>query len=117
MAHAFDCWRTTFYVVIPRAVAGSIVKKAGILIEARSLTDEFHAMLRTRKPEKFDPWIAAARESNIVAIAAGIETNQAPVRAALVEPWSSVQVEGRVTRLKLGKLHMYGRDNLDLLKA
>jgi transposase len=61
--------------------------------------------------------LAAARESNIAAWAAGIETNQAAVRAAIIEPWSSGQVEGRVNRLKLVKRQMYGRANLDLLKA
>ena len=51
------------------------------------------------------------------AFAAGIETDHAPVRAAIIEPWSSGQVEGQVTRLKLVKRQMYGRANLDLLKA
>jgi len=74
-------------------------------------------MMRTRKPEKLEPWIVAARDSNIAAFAAGIETDQAAVRAAIVEPWSSGQVEGQITRLKLVKRQMYGRANLDLLKA
>ncbi len=39
------------------------------------------------------------------------------VRAAIVEPWSSGQVGGQVTRLKLVKRQMYGSANLDLLKA
>jgi len=73
--------------------------------------------VRFDKPEKLEPWIAAARDSNIAAFAAGIETDQAAVRAAIVEPWSSGQVEGQITRLKLIKRQMYGRANLDLLKA
>jgi transposase len=100
------------------AMVNAIVETASpALIEARSLMDQFHAMMRTRKPEKLAPWIAAAKESNIAAFAAGIETDQAAVRAAIVEPWSSGQVEGQVTRLKLVKRQMYGRANLDLLKA
>lgn len=100
------------------AMINAIVETASpALIEARSLMDQFHAMMRTRKPEKLTPWIAAARESKIAAFAAGIETDQAAVRAAIVEPWSSGQVEGQVTRLKLVKRQMYGRANLDLLKA
>jgi transposase len=79
--------------------------------------DQFQAMMRTRMPEKLAPWIAVAKVSNIAAFAAGIETDQAAVRAAIVEPWSSGQVEGQVTRLKLVKRQMYGRANLDLLKA
>jgi transposase len=100
------------------AMVNAIVETASpALIEARSLMDQFHAMMRTRKPEKLEPWLAAAKESNIAAFAAGIETDQAAVRAAIVEPWSSGQVEGQVTRLKLVKRQMYGRANLDLLKA
>ena len=100
------------------AMVNAIVETASpALIEARSLMDQFHAMMRTRKPEKLEPWIAAARTSNIAAFAAVIETDQAAVRAAIVEPWPSGQVEGQITRLKLVKRQMYGRANLDLLKA
>ena len=100
------------------AMVNAIVETASpALVEARSLMDQFHAMMRTREPEKLAPWIAAAKESNIAAFAAGIATDQAAVRAAIVEPWSSGQVEGQVTRLKLVKRQMYGRANLDLLKA
>ena len=101
-----------------RRLANTIVETASpALIKARSLMDQFHAMMRTRKPEKLAPWIAAAKQSNIAAFAAGIETDQAAVRAAIVEPWSSGQVEGQVTLLKLVKRQMYGRAHLDLLKA
>jgi transposase len=100
------------------AMVNAIIETASpALIEARSLMDQFHAMMRTRKPEKLQLWIAAVKESNIAAFAAGIETDEAVVRAAIIEPWSSGQVEGQVNRLKLVKRQMYGRANLDLLKA
>ena len=100
------------------AMVNAIVETASpALIEARSLMDQFHAMMRTRKPEKLEPSIAAAKESNIAAFAAGSDADRAAVHAAIVEPWSSGQVEGQVTRLKLVKRQMYGRANLDLLKA
>jgi transposase len=41
----------------------------------------------------------------------------AAVRAALTEAWSNGQTEGQDTRLKLVKRQMYGRANLDLLRA
>ena len=37
--------------------------------------------------------------------------------AALTEPWSNGQTEGQINRLKLLKRSMYGRANIDLLKA
>ena len=59
-----------------RRLANTIVETASpALIKARSLMDQFHAMMRTRKPEKLAPWIAAAKQSNIAAFAAGIETD------------------------------------------
>jgi len=35
---------------------------------------------------------------------------------AIIEPWSSGQVEGKINRLKLIKRQMFGRANLDLLR-
>ncbi len=37
--------------------------------------------------------------------------------AAIVEPWSNGQTEEQITKLKLVKRQMYGRANLDLLRA
>ena len=39
------------------------------------------------------------------------------MRAAITEPWSNRQVEGQITKLELVKRQMYGRANLDLLRA
>jgi transposase len=33
------------------------------------------------------------------------------------QPWSNGQTEGQITKLKLVKRQMYGRANLDLLRA
>jgi transposase len=41
----------------------------------------------------------------------------AAVHAALVQPWSSGQTEGQITKLKLVKRQMYGRAKIDLLQA
>ena len=41
----------------------------------------------------------------------------AAVAAAIVSPWSNGQTEGQITKLKLVKRQMYGRANLDLLRA
>ncbi len=49
--------------------------------------------------------------------AAGLCQDERAVRAALTLPWSSGQVEGQVTRLKLVKRQGYGRAKLDLLRA
>jgi transposase len=46
-----------------------------------------------------------------------VASNKDAIAAAITEPWSSGQVEGNINRLKLIKRQMFGRANLDLLKA
>jgi transposase len=87
------------------------------LMEARSLIDRFHAMIRKKIAADLDPWIADASASLIASFAIGITKDRAGVRAALTEPWSNGQTEGQITKLKLVKRQMYGRGKRDLLQA
>jgi len=87
----------------------------------RSLTvvDAFRHLLRTRDREGLDPWLDAAEASAVPAIrafVASIRRDYAAVAAALEYPWSSGQVEGQVTKIKLRKREMYGRGKFDLLR-
>jgi transposase len=88
-----------------------------MLVEARGLTDRFHAMIRQRVPADLDPWIDDASASLITSFASGISRDRAAVHAAIIEPWSNGQTEGQITKLKLVKRQMYGRGKLDLLQA
>jgi transposase len=86
---------------------------------AQELAQQFQAMVRQRRPEAFDDWINACATSAIPELqsfAKGLAHEYASIRAALSESWSSGQVEGQVTRLKLLKRQMYGRAKLDLLR-
>ena len=47
----------------------------------------------------------------------GLRADEAAAGAALSEPWPNGQTEGQINKLKTLKLKMYGRANLDLLKA
>ncbi len=98
-------------------VNATIETTAPDLIAARDLLDRFHAMMRSKDEASLAPWIASAKHSKLASFAAGIEADKDAVAAAIVEPWSSGQVEGKINRLKLIKRQMYGRANLDLLKA
>jgi transposase len=93
--------------------------EAGVptLVDARTLTDRFHAMIRTRTESDLGPWIAAASQSLITSFASGVTKDIAAVRAALILPWSNGQTEGQITKLKLVKRQMYGRAKIDLLQA
>jgi len=66
------------------------------------------------------PWLDAAQEHGVPEVqrfAAGLVWEQAAVQAAIAEPWSTGQVEGQITKLKLVKRSMYGRAKIDLLEA
>ena len=79
----------------------------------------FRHMVRTRDRAALDPWLEAAEVSSVPAIrafAASLRHDYAAVAAALEHTWSSGQVEGQVTKIKLCKRQMYGRGKLDLLR-
>jgi hypothetical protein len=86
------------------------------LVEARTLIDRFHAMIRTRS-SALEGWIEDASASLVASFASGIRRGRAAVRAAMEHPWSNGPVEGQITKLKHVKRQMYGRAKLDLLEA
>jgi transposase len=87
--------------------------------QASALAQDFQAMVRQRKPDAFAGWVQACADSGIAKLqsfAKGLMQEEASIRAALREPWSSGQVEGQVNRLKVLKRQMYGRAKFDLLR-
>ena len=87
------------------------------LVDARTLIERFHAMIRKKAEAELDTWITDASSSLVASFASGITRDAAAVRAAITEPWSNGQVEGQITKLKLVKRQMYGRAKIDLLQA
>jgi transposase len=86
---------------------------------AQALAQQFQKMVRERTPEALGMWLAACEQSGITELqtfATGLEREEASIRAALSEVWSTGQVEGQITRLKLVKRQMYGRAKFDLLR-
>ena len=87
--------------------------------QAQALVHQFQEMMRERTPEPLIEWIAACEQSGITELqtfAVGLAREEASIRAALSEEWSTGQVEGQITRLKLVKRQMYGRAKFDLLR-
>ena len=66
---------------------------------ARSLLDRFRTMVAAKKTDDLTPWVPDAVGSELASFARGLGDDEAAVRAAIVEPWSS----GQTTRLKLVK--------------
>jgi transposase len=86
---------------------------------AHGLARDFAALLRGRRGEEMDAWIARAEGADIAHLrrfALGLRGDPA-VRAGLTEAWSNGQTEGHVGRLKYLKRQGYGRAGLTLLRA
>lgn len=86
----------------------------------QTLGIEFQEIIKERRGESFDAWLAKVRSSEIKELknwANGLLSDERAVRNALSSVWSNGQVEGQVNRLKTIKRAMYGRANFDLLRA
>lgn len=84
-----------------------------------ALGQDFVHLIQDRKSQGFVSWVARAKQCPYLEVqhfAQGLEKEEAAFQAALTEPWSTGQVEGQITRLKLLKRQMYGPANLDLLR-
>ncbi len=89
------------------------------IAQAHSLAQTFARMLRQRKEELLDPWLADAEASVVAEIrhfALHLKRDYQAVKAALRLPWSNGPVEGHIHRLKLIKRQMYGRAHFALLR-
>ncbi len=87
---------------------------------AQRLALGFIEVVKGRRSDGLREWLVNAQRSAIpefITFANGITDDLRAVKAALECEWSNGQVEGQVHRLKLVKRAMYGRGNLDLLRA
>ncbi|KQO83978.1 transposase [Methylobacterium sp. Leaf90] len=76
----------------------------------------FAQLLRGGDSARLTPWLEAVAKTDLGGFVTGLRQDEAAVRAAIAEPWSSGPVEGQVNRLKLIKRSMYGRAGFDLLR-
>lgn len=66
-----------------------------MLVEARSLIDSFHSMIRKRIVYDLEPWTLSASKSLVASFSSGILRDPAAVRAAITEPWSTGKPKAR----------------------
>jgi transposase len=96
------------------------LRQANPHVEATyQLVETFLQMVRERRAEQFDTWLAALQASGLEAFTSfvtGVLQDKDAVLAGLSLPWSNGPLEGNVNRLKLIKRSMYGRAEIDLLK-
>jgi transposase len=87
---------------------------------AQELALSFVEVIKERRADELRAWLIKAQRSEVaefITFANGLTADLQAVKAALEYEWSNGQVEGQVHRLKLVKRQMYGRGNLDLLRA
>ena len=90
--------------------------------KVRSLVQDFAGLVRKSFAEpiaQLQAWMKSAEESGIQEFkrfANGIQQDLKAVEAALTQPWSNGQTEGRVNKLKLIKRTMFGRAKFELLR-
>jgi transposase len=88
--------------------------------EVKDLAVSFRQMITGQKAGQFKKWLTKARQSAVTefrSFADGLKKDQHSILEALRSAWSNGQVEGQINRLKMLKRQMYGRANLDLLRA
>jgi len=86
----------------------------------RHLAILFQSLLRCRDETKLGQWLDDAKACGIPAIvnfARTLMIDLQAVRNVVVEPWSNGQTEGQINRLKTLKRAMFGRANVELLRA
>ncbi len=87
--------------------------------QAYTLSQAFLALVRERRGDALEAWIAEAAASGLEALARfaqGLRDDLAAVKAGRTLPWSNGPVEGHVNRLKMLKRQGYGRAGVGLLR-
>jgi hypothetical protein len=85
----------------------------------RRLAMRFRGLLGSKKAEKLEGWLQAAKDSANPALqqfAGTLRRDLAAVHNAIALPWSNGQAEGQINKLKTLKRAMYGRAGSELLR-
>ncbi len=99
----------------PDAAFVATVREGEIGVRA-DLARRFAALVREHDLAALPGWLDDARVGPLAGFARCLRRDRAAVEAALSTPWSTGQVEGKITKLKLIKRSMYGRANIALLR-
>ena len=105
--------------VAQRAYRAELLRCCPDIATALPLVEEFQRLVRAHDTPALVAWLSAAETSDLREFrefAGGLRRDYGAVEAAVTSAWSSGQVEGQVTRLKLVKRSMYGRAGFPLLR-
>jgi transposase len=97
----------------------SLLLKAEPIKTAYTLAQRLVTMLTERNAQALDTWFLDCQHSGIsdlVTFAQGLEKEGSAFHAALILPYSTGPVEGKINKLKFIKRSMYGRSAFPLLR-
>jgi len=89
-------------------------------LSMRSFAMRFRGIMRSGDLDKLTIWMDDVRHCGIYGMqrfARSLQQDIQAVRNAITEPWSNGQLQGQINRLKMLKRAMYGRANVELLRA
>jgi transposase len=89
------------------------------IAQAHALRETFLALVRERRGEELEAWMAEATASGmteLVRFAQGLQEDLQAIKAGLTLEWSNGVTEGQIHRLKLLKRQGYGRAGVRLLR-
>ena len=93
-----------------------LFRRLDALLVAGKLARRFADLIRGDDETALDQWIHHAVGTELDALAEGIKRDIDAVKAAIIYPWSTSPIEGRINRLKTLKRQMYGRAGCELLR-
>jgi transposase len=86
---------------------------------AYALSQTFLAMVRERRGNDLEAWVAEAMDSGIEVLARfarGLQDDLSAITAGFTREWNNGVTEGQIHRLKLLKRQGYGRAGFTLLR-
>jgi transposase len=89
------------------------------IARADALIQTFLSMVRERRDDALEAWMAEATHSGIEELARfarGLQEDLVAIKAGLTLEWSNGVTEGQIHRLKLLKRQGYGRAGFALLR-
>jgi transposase len=89
------------------------------IARAYTLSQAFLTLVRERRGEAFEAWMAEAIDSGVAVLARfarGLQDDLRAIIAGLTLEWSNGVTEGQIQRLKLLKRQSYGRAGVALLR-
>jgi hypothetical protein len=89
-------------------------------VAMRSFAMRFRGIMRSGDVGKLTVWLDDVHHCGVYGMqrfARSLQQDIHAVRNAITEPWSNGQLEGQISRLKMLKRAMYGRANVELLRA